>query len=80
MLQILRDHRNDYSQFLSCEGHFAIYAEIRIKSTAVVDVRLLCYRHSIRGGKAIEKIRNTLMGEVCRMNRKWRKIRERSNQ
>ena len=82
----------DNSQFLPHEGHFLVRAEIRAivgmnckevgdsAQASVVDVRLSCYRHSSRGAKAIEKIRNSLGSEVCRTNRKWRKIRERQNQ
>ena len=84
ILRVLRDRNN--SQFLPEEGHFLVNAEIRAAAidthsiaVSAVNVRLSCYRHSARGAKAIEKIRNTLLGEVCRTNRKWRKIRERQN-
>ena len=85
ILRVLRGRNN--SQFLPDEGHFLVKAEIRAVAAdthslavSAVDVRLSCYRHSARGAKAIEKIRNSLLGEVCRTNRKWRKIRERQNQ
>jgi 23S rRNA A1618 N6-methylase RlmF len=93
ILRVLRGRNN--SQFLPDEGHFLVKAEIRAVAATIhhtmgadthslavsaVDVRLSCYRHSARGAKAIEKIRNSLEGEVCQTNRKWRKIRERQNQ
>jgi 23S rRNA A1618 N6-methylase RlmF len=89
ILRVLRDRNN--SQFLPDEGHFLVEVEIRAADTvdhidadtqspaSAVDVHLSCYRHSARGAKAIEKIRNSLGGEVCRTNRKWRKIRQRQN-
>mmetsp|Transcript_27837 Transcript_27837/g.61422 ORF Transcript_27837/g.61422 Transcript_27837/m.61422 type:complete len:318 (+) Transcript_27837:2-955(+) len=86
ILRILRNRYNEH--FLPKEGHFCVEAEIRPAainagnndpSTSMVDVRLSCYRHSARGAKAIEKIRNSLRGEVCRTNRKWRKVHKRQN-
>ena len=91
ILHLLRGRDN--SDFLPEEGHFMI--EIELVATPVlqqcvgtvavalvlaVDVQLRCYKHSLRGQKAIEKMRNSLEGEVCRTNRKWRKIRQRQNQ
>jgi 23S rRNA A1618 N6-methylase RlmF len=69
--------------FLPEEGHFVVDVKIQVLSqllggkTYQVKVHLSCYRHSTRGAKAIEKIRNSLEGEVGRTNRKWRKIRQR---
>ena len=91
ILQVLRGRDN--SRFLPNEGHFLIEAKIQVANNInnmnninslennhlTVQVHLACYRHSARGAKAIEKIRNSLGGEVCRTNRKWRKIRERQN-
>uniref|UniRef100_A0A448Z0J9 Methyltransferase n=1 Tax=Pseudo-nitzschia multistriata TaxID=183589 RepID=A0A448Z0J9_9STRA len=87
ILRILR-RRSSNAEFLPAEGHFLVEAEIRTMnardsrppSNVVVQVQLSCYRHSARGAKAIEKIRNSLGGEVCRTNRKWRKIRQRQHQ
>ena len=87
IVQVLRG-RNNNDRFLPEEGHFLVEAEIRANSTknrhlptsTMLNVQLSCYRHSARGAKAIEKIRSSLDGEVCRTNRKWRKIRQRQNQ
>jgi len=87
IVQVLRG-RNNNDRFLPEEGHFLVEAEIRAKinknrhlsTFTMVNVQLSCYRHSARGAKAIEKIRSSLNGEVCRTNRKWRKIRQRQNQ
>ncbi len=91
ILNVLRGRNN--SEFLPEEGHFMIQVELMattpiqqsVSTVAVslvlgVDVRLTCYRHSLRGRKAVDKMRNGLEGEVCRTNRKWRKIRQRENQ
>lgn len=91
ILHLLRGRDN--SDFLPEEGHFMIEVElvatpvlqqcvgtVAVALVLAVDVQLRCYKHSLRGQKAIEKIRNSLEGEVCRTNRKWRKIRQRQNQ
>ena len=87
ILAVLKDRDN--SQFLPEEGHFLVEAELSVTPSihpvgtvavslvSEVTVRLSCYSHSLRGAKAIEKIRSGLKGEVGRTNRKWRKIRER---
>jgi len=82
ILRVLRGRDN--SRFLPDEGHFLIEAKILVgynnsnsENRQIVDVHLSCYRHSARGAKAIEKIRNSLDKEVCRTSRKWRRIRER---
>lgn len=65
--------------FLPREGHFLVDMTLRAnnRSTDKVEVHLSSYRHSARGAKAIEKIYKSLEGEICRTNRKWRKIRQR---
>jgi 23S rRNA A1618 N6-methylase RlmF len=76
---------NSHTSFLPEEGHFVIDVKITVppprrgvnSSSYKVDVIWFCFRHSTRGAKAIEKIRNGLVGEIGRTNRKWRKIRER---
>ena len=90
ILRVLRGRNN--SGLLPTEGHFLVEVKVRfvrdcfgigsnnhinIQNRPTVNVHLDCYRHSSRGGKAIEKIRNSLNGELNRTNRKWRKIRER---
>jgi len=81
ILRVLRGRDN--SRFLPDEGHFLIEAKIIVacnnsnSDRPIVDVHLSCYRHSARGAKAIEKIRNSLDKDVCRTSRKWRRIRER---
>jgi hypothetical protein len=71
--------RQDNSQWLPEEGHFVMQASVQMATTTnnTVNVHLACYRHSSRGLKAIEKIRTGMEGEVCRTNRKWRRIRQR---
>jgi len=91
ILGVLRGRDN--SDFLPEEGHFMIQVElmattpiqqcvgtVAVALVLAVDVRLTCHRHSLRGRKAVDKMRNSLEGEVCRTNRKWRKIRQRQNQ
>lgn len=84
MPQILLDalQGQDNSQFLPTEGHFIIHATLQLsnQNSNVVNVQLACYRHSTRGLKAIEKIRNGMEAEVCRTNRKWRRILQRQVQ
>lgn len=76
---------HSHVSFLPEEGHFVIDVNIQAKPQLQaahaykVEVHLSCYRHSARGAKAIEKIRNSLAGEVCQTNRKWRKIRLRQH-
>jgi hypothetical protein len=70
----------DNSQFLPDVGHFVIQVTVQVTSSSAVSVHLACYRHSSRGLKAIEKIRNSIEGEVCRTNRKWRRISQRQTQ
>ena len=89
ILGVLRGRDN--SHFLPDEGHFMVEAEltavpivhpigtVAVSLVSAVDVRLSCYKHSLRGTIAIEKLRSGLGSEVCRTNRKWRKIRERQN-
>ena len=73
----------DANRFLPKEGHFLVEAAIvlnesqqadRDKSNTSISVSLDCYRHSSRGNKAVEKIRSQLQGEICRTNRRWRRI------
>ena len=93
ILQVLRGRDN--SGFLPKEGHFLVdvkvrfvrdsfrvgsNADINLQNRPTANVHLDCYRHSARGGKAIEKIRNSLNGEINRTNRKWRKIRKRQEE
>ena len=80
ILQALED-RDDNSLFLPEEGHFVI--EVHIQAAVdhtTINVQLFSFRHSTRGTKAIEKVRSSLEGEVCRTNRKWRKIRQRQQE
>jgi 23S rRNA A1618 N6-methylase RlmF len=80
-------HGKHNADFLPYEGHFIIQASVETTITnnyeanggMIVNVRLACYRHSSRGLKAIEKIRNGMEGEVARTNRKWRRIRQRQH-
>jgi 23S rRNA A1618 N6-methylase RlmF len=75
----LRGRANN-NNFLPPEGHFLVQVKIRHVARQDGDLfkmQLFLFRHSARGGKAIEKIRTSIEGEVCRTNRKWRKIRER---
>ena len=92
ILRVLRGRR-DNSRFLPDEGHFFVEIKIQVarnnnktfdnsaenQPMTTVDVHLLCYRHSARGAKAIEKIR-CLDKDVQRTSRKWRRIRERQQQ
>lgn len=74
----------DNNNFLPEEGHFLVQLCVRHERNGNgVDcfrLQLELFKHSARGGKAVEKIRNCIEGEVCRANRKWRKIRERERQ
>ena len=76
----------DNSHFLPVEGHFTIGATLQVTSSTIsaqevdVLVQLECYRHSARGLKAIEKIRNALEPEVCRTNRRWRRLLQKQQQ
>jgi hypothetical protein len=59
------------------EGHFALrfrLVEQDDKTTKVVKVTANAYRHSKRGNKAVEKIISRVEGEVCRTNRRWRRL------
>jgi hypothetical protein len=79
ILDALRRRANN-NIFLPQEGHFLVQIKIRHVARQDGDIfkmHLLLFRHSSRGGKAIEKIRTSIEGEICRTNRKWRKIRER---
>jgi hypothetical protein len=74
----------DSSMFLPEEGHFLVevcVSETRQKVNAerawTVAVSVDCYEHSNRGGKAVEKIRSQLQGEICRSNRRWRRLLKR---
>jgi 23S rRNA A1618 N6-methylase RlmF len=81
MPQVILDalHGQENTQLLPMEGHFVIYVIITPASNGV-QVHLACYRHSTRGVKAIEKIRNGIQQEICRTNRKWRRILQRQAQ
>ena len=69
----------DANKFLPVDGHFLVEVTVTncTDRRSFVSVRLDCYRHSNRGAKAVEKIRSQLQGEVCRSNRKWRRILKR---
>jgi 23S rRNA A1618 N6-methylase RlmF len=87
ILDALHQHENN-NDFLPPEGHFLVQVYIRhvvqhhpkCGRGDFFQVQLVLFKHSARGGKAIEKIRSSMAGEVCRTNRKWRKIREREQQ
>lgn len=85
ILRILYNRKGN-AQFLPEEGHFLVEAEIQQSGNhpplgqASVAVRLSCYKHSLKGSKAIEKIRNSMAGEICRTNRKWRKMHQRQQE
>ncbi|KAG7364818.1 SAM-dependent methyltransferase [Nitzschia inconspicua] len=72
------------NNFLPQEGHFLVQVHVRNRckdgNLNCFQIQLSLFKHSARGGKAVEKIRNSLEGEICRTNRKWRKIREREQQ
>ena len=71
----------DNSTFLPQEGHFVVQIHVRSSSSPsannFVNIQLECYEHSSRGNKAIKKILNSIEGEICRTNWKWRLIRQR---
>lgn len=73
--------RRPQQSWLPIEGHFLIDLHLHCvhssSSQPSVCVSMTCYRHSTRGMKAVEKVRSTIEGEICRTNRKWRKIRQR---
>jgi len=74
----------DANLFLPKEGHFLVEVTAMIGQepqqdgesgkSVTVSVSLACYRHSGRGAKAVEKFRSKLQGEICRSNRRWRRI------
>ena len=73
LIEALRGQDN--SHFLPDGGHhFVIQVSVQATSSSAVRVHMECYRHSSHGLKAIEKIRQGIVGEVCRTNRKWRRI------
>jgi 23S rRNA A1618 N6-methylase RlmF len=79
ILDALQGRSND---FLPDEGHFLVQVTIRHVTRHddkgnMFRIQLAFFRHSTRGAKAVEKIRSTIEGEVCRTNRKWRKTRQR---
>jgi hypothetical protein len=80
IIQALNGRENN-CLFLPNEGHFLVDINIHVDPSnhngTTINVHITCYRHSARGGKAIEKIRSSLEAEVLRTNRKWRKIRQR---
>ena len=81
VLEALQSTQSENSLLLPAEGHFAIYATVGLTTNgSAVQVSMECYRHSSRGGKAIDKIRNGMEGEVARTNRKWRRILQRQQQ
>jgi 23S rRNA A1618 N6-methylase RlmF len=84
MPQVILDALHEYNHpFLPDEGHFLIIVHVKHTKSDDDDfftVQLELFRHSSRGTKAIERIRSTLEGDVCRTNRKWRKIRQRQQE
>lgn len=63
------------ANWLPAAGHFLL--DVRIakgKGNQVVTVNIDGYRHSKRGGKALDKIISRLEGEVSRSNRRWRRL------
>jgi hypothetical protein len=84
MPQVILDALHEYNHpFLPDEGHFLIIVHVQHTKSDDDDfftVQLELFRHSSRGTKAIERIRSTLEGDVCRTNRKWRKIRQRQQE
>lgn len=75
----------DNSMFLPQQGHHfliraTLQAAVHGAGDSTVRVEMEYYRHSSRGMKAIEKIRNSIQGEICRTNRKWRRIFKRQQQ
>ena len=82
ILHALQEQSNQNSQFLPSEGHFVLLVSIQCssKNPHLVQVQLECYRHSTRGTKAIEKLRTGMEPEVCRTNRKWRRLLQRQQQ
>eukprot|EP00934_Nitzschia_sp_Nitz4_P007963 Nitzschia sp. Nitz4//scaffold42_size132992//85799//87337//NITZ4_003407-RA/size132992-processed-gene-0.39-mRNA-1//-1//CDS//3329551742//7953//frame0 len=84
ILEALNEPTLDSSGWLPAQGHFVVRLLLDTKpgtgstsSSSEVHVRLEGYRHSARGLVAIKKIGSTIQGEICRTNRKWRRILQR---
>jgi len=78
------DHEKDNNN-LPFEGHFIIDAFVESSGmcddngNVSVQVILEMYSHTKRGNAIINKIRETLPGEIGRSNRRWRRILKRQS-
>ena len=63
------------TDWLPADGHFVV--DLRIekgKGNQIVTVVVEGYRHSNRGGRALDKFLSRLEGEISRSNRRWRRL------
>lgn len=76
---------NDLSTLRSADwlpntGHFLVdFCVAKATSANAVVINVTPYRHSNRGGKAIDKILSRFEGEVTRSNRRWRRLLAKSH-
>ena len=55
------------------EGHFVLQLRVS-KLNSSVSVQVDTYEHSRFGARCIEAITRRMEGEVCRTNRRWRRL------
>ena len=69
------DNSSKSEKLLPKEGDFLIDAIVKQDETNdKVVVTLQSYVHSSLGSKIVSKFMNTIEGEICRTNRKWRRM------
>ena len=62
-----------YNTLMPPEGNMLLNINLSIKQPEVVFVQVDCYTHTTRGRPILDKIRNQLVGEICRTSRRWRR-------
>jgi 23S rRNA (adenine1618-N6)-methyltransferase len=68
------------ADWLPTAGHFLVdFSVAKATSANSAIISVTAYRHSNRGGTAIDKILSRLEGEVSRSNRRWRRLRAKSH-
>ena len=80
VLQVLRTRNISFMDFLPQEGHFVIDISIRRQSEKSATIGMKGYLHSEYGKRTFEKIKSQLQPEVCRTNRRWRRVLQRDQQ
>jgi len=66
--------QNTTKDWMPQEGNFCIHFQICSNQNGIIKVEVKGFRHSQRGHDILESILCRLQGEVCRTNRRWRRL------